>query len=187
MSVAETMSTPENGIANLSTQERMELQFEVEQFFYDEGALLDSREFRAWLDLIEEDIHYWMPIRRTVTLDNIEMEFTKPGEMCFYEDDKENLTFRVNKMESGSSWSEDPPSRSRHMISNVRITAVRGDELDTECAFHLYRSRLNTEENSFVGRREDTLRRVDGQLKLSRRHIYLDQTLIRATNLSTLF
>lgn len=186
MSVAENI-TDANALDTLPLQDRMALQYEVEQFFYAEAAMLDNRDYRAWLDLVADDIHYWMPIRRTVTLDNIDREFTKPGDMAFYEDDKQNLIFRVNKMESGTSWSEDPPSRSRHLISNVRIVGVDGDEISTECAFHLYRSRLNTEENSFVGRREDALRREGDVLKIARRHIFLDQTLIRATNMSTLF
>ncbi|MBV1886942.1 MAG: 3-phenylpropionate/cinnamic acid dioxygenase subunit beta [Parvibaculaceae bacterium] len=183
MSVVEKVRAP----IGLSLQEQIVLQFEVEQFLYEEAALLDGREYRAWLDVLTDDIHYWMPIRRTVTLSNIDQAFTKAGDMSFYEDDKNNLTFRVNKMESASSWSEDPPSRSRHFVSNVRILEVNGDEVTTECAFHLYRSRLNTEESSFFGRREDVLRRVEGKFLLAQRHIFLDQTLIRATNMSTLF
>lgn len=64
---------------------------------------------------------------------------------------------------------------------------MNGAETTVEVAFILYRSRLNTEESMWVGRRVDTLRRVDGVLKLCGREIYLDQTLIRATNMSTLF
>ena len=171
----------------LSVQQRMELQFEIEQFLYAEAALIDGREYRAWLDLWTEDCRYWMPIRRTVSLSNIEREFTKRGDISFYDDDKQMLAMRVAKMESGSSWSEDPPSRSRHFVSNVRITNIDGDDITVELAFSLYRSRLNTEESVWVGRRVDKLRRVSGDLKLCDREIYLDQTLIRATNMSTLF
>ncbi|MGA0236738.1 MAG: aromatic-ring-hydroxylating dioxygenase subunit beta, partial [Alphaproteobacteria bacterium] len=51
----------------------------------------------------------------------------------------------------------------------------------------LYRTRLNSEEDSWIGRREDTLRRVDGQFKLARRHIFLEQTVILSQNMSSLF
>jgi hypothetical protein len=71
---------------------------------------------------------------------------------------------RVKKLESASAWSENPPSRSRHMVSNVRITDVTGDEITVEACFHLYRTRLNSEVDSWVGRRTDVLRRADGQL-----------------------
>ena len=176
-----------DGRAPPSLAERAQLQFEVEQFLYQEAALLDARRYRDWLALIADDIHYWMPIRRTVTTSDIEREFTKPGDMAFFDDDRALLEMRVKKLEAGSAWSEDPPSRSRHFVSNVRVLAVAGDEITLEAAFHLYRTRLNTEVDSWVGRREDVLRRQDDSFRLVRRHIFLDQTLIRSTNMSTIF
>lgn len=187
MSIAEETTRPADPAVSLSLTDRIALQFEVEQFLYEEAALLDAREYRAWLDLWTEDCNYWMPIRRTVTLSDIEREFTKRGDMAFFDDDKNTLAMRVAKMESGSSWSEDPPSRTRHFVSNVRVLDVSGTEYTVELAFKLYRTRLNTEVSMWAGRRVDTLRRVDGHLKFSGREIYLDQTLIRATNMSTLF
>lgn len=187
MSEVQQKPTAKAGLKTLSVQQHMELQFEIEQFLYAEAALIDEREYRAWLDLWTEDCGYWMPIRRTVSLSDIDREFTKRGGMSFYDDDKQTLAMRVAKMESGSSWSEDPPSRSRHFVNNVRITRIEGDEMTVELAFSLYRSRLDTEESVWVGRRIDKLRRVNGELKLCDREIYLDQTLIRATNMSTLF
>jgi 3-phenylpropionate/cinnamic acid dioxygenase small subunit len=173
--------------AALGLAERTQLQFEVEQFLYAEAALLDARRYRDWLALIADDIHYWMPIRRTVTNSDIEREFTKPGDMAYFDDDRELLEMRVKKFEAGSAWSEDPPSRSRHFVSNVRVLAVEGDEITLEAAFHLYRTRLNTEVDSWVGRRVDVLRRKGESFVIARRHLFLDQTLIRSTNMSTLF
>lgn len=186
MTVAGAMTAPAAGDAP-SLRQRMELQFEIEQFLYAEAAMIDAREYRAWLDLWTEDCSYWMPIRRTVTLADIDREFTSRGAMSFFDETKRTLAMRVAKMESGSSWSEDPPSRTRHFVSNVRIVAVAGHEYTVELAFQLYRSRLDTEESHWIGRRVDRLRRVGGVLKLCGREIYLDQTLIRATNMSTLF
>lgn len=167
--------------------ERALLQFEIEQFLYAEAALLDARLYRDWLGLLTDDIHYWMPIRRTVTLSDLDREFTAPGDMAYFDDDRELLEMRVRKLEAGSAWSEDPPSRSRHFVSNVRILDVQGDDITVEAAFHLYRSRLNTEVDSWVGRREDVLRRTPEGLRLARRHIFLDQTLVLSTNMSTIF
>jgi biphenyl 2,3-dioxygenase beta subunit len=73
------------------------------------------------------------------------------------------------------------------MVTNVRILKVDGIEILTTCNFQLYRTRLNSEEDSWIGRREDLLRRVDGELKLARRHIFLEQTVILAQNMSNLF
>jgi biphenyl 2,3-dioxygenase beta subunit len=178
---------PAKGWEAMTTPQRLALQYEAEQFLYAEAALLDARRYRDWLGLLADDIHYWMPIRRTVTLSDLDLEFTKPGEMAYFDDDRGMLEMRVKKLEAGSAWSEDPPSRSRHFVSNVRILDVAGDEITLEAAFHLYRSRLNSEETSWFGRREDVLRRVGGELRLARRHIFLDQTVILATNMSTIF
>src|SRR5579859_1587271 len=115
--------------AGMNLSERALLQYEVEQFLYAEAALLDARKYREWLGLVADDIHYWMPIRRTVTNSDLEREFTKPGDMAYFDDDRELLEMRVRKLEAGSAWSEDPPSRSRHFVSNVRVLEVAGGEI----------------------------------------------------------
>jgi biphenyl 2,3-dioxygenase beta subunit len=171
----------------LSLSDRIALQFEVEQFLYAEAALLDARRYREWLALLAEDIHYWMPIRRTVTLSDIDREFTRPGDMAYFDDDHALLEMRVKKLEAGSAWSEDPPSRSRHFVSNVRILEVAGDEITVEACFHLYRTRLEADVDSWVGRRIDVLRRVDGGFLLASRKLFLDQTVIQSGNMSTIF
>ena len=167
--------------------ERALLQYEVEQFLYAEASLLDARRYRDWLGLVADDIHYWMPIRRTVTLADIDREFTKPGDMAYFDDDRAMLEMRVKKLEAGSAWSEDPPSRSRHFVSNVRILQIEGEEIALDVCFHLRRTRLNSELSEWFGRREDVLRRTEAGLRLARRHIFLDQTVIPTTNMSTLF
>jgi 3-phenylpropionate/cinnamic acid dioxygenase small subunit len=167
--------------------ERMQLQFEVEQFLYAEAATLDARRYRDWLSLLDPAIRYWMPIRRTVTQSDLEREFTKPGDMAFFDDDFELLEMRVKKLEAGSAWSEDPPSRSRHFVTNVRITEVDGDDITVEACFCLYRTRLNTEVDTWTGRRVDVLRRDGDSFRIARRHLFLDQTVIRSANMSTLF
>jgi biphenyl 2,3-dioxygenase beta subunit len=162
-------------------------QYEVERFLYDEAALLDARRFEQWLELFTDDARYFMPIRRTRTRDDLDREFTQPGEMAFFDDTKGTLGRRVKKLATGRSWSEDPPSRTRHLITNVRVVEVRGDELDVESNFHLYRTRLKSEETSWIGSRRDTLRRVDGTLRIARRTILLEQTVLLSSNLSNFF
>ena len=171
----------------MAPSERALLQYEVEQFLYAEAALLDARRFRDWLGLLADDIHYWMPIRRTVSTADLDLEFTKPGEMAYFDDDRGLLEMRVKKLQAGSAWSEDPPSRSRHFVSNVRILEVAAGEITLEAAFHLYRSRLNSEEDNWFGRRIDVLRHSPDGFRLARRHLFLDQTLILAANMSTIF
>jgi len=185
MSVA--APTDKGGKPGVDLAERAALQFELEQFLYYEAALLDDRKFDEWLGLIADDVHYWMPIRRTVDLNNLDKEFTKIGAMANFDDDKNDLRLRIEKLQTGSSWSEDPPSRTRHFVSNVRILGIDGAEISLELAFRLYRSRLNGKIDDWVGRRRDRLRRVGDSFQIFERHIFLDQTVIRSTNLSNLF
>jgi 3-phenylpropionate/cinnamic acid dioxygenase small subunit len=168
-------------------EQRLLLQHQVEQFLYDEAALLDARRLRDWLALLTDDIHYWMPVRRTVTISDIDLEFTKPGDVAFFDDDRDLLEMRVKKLESGSAWAEDPPSRSRHFVSNVRILEVAEDEITVEVCFHLCRSRLEAEADAWFGRRQDVLRIAGDGFRIAKRHIFLDQTVLSSNNLSTLF
>jgi biphenyl 2,3-dioxygenase beta subunit len=168
-------------LANMATQ------YQVEQFYYEEAALLDAHKYGDWAQLFTDDTHYFMPIRRTRTRREMDKEFTKPGEMAYFDDDKMILLGRVAKFDSGTSWSEDPPSRTRHMVHNVRVLDNRGDELDVTSNFHIYRTRLKSEEDAWVGSRQDTLRRDGDTFKIAKRVILLEQTVLLARNLSTFF
>ena len=87
------------GLAGMDVQQRMQLQFEVEQFLYHEANLLDERRFDDWLALCAQDIHYWMPIRRTTTAREIANEFTAPGAMSYFDDDQRTLGMRVQRVD----------------------------------------------------------------------------------------
>jgi biphenyl 2,3-dioxygenase beta subunit len=165
----------------------MMLQYELEQYYYAEAALLDDRRFEDWLALFAADAHYWMPIRRTMTNNELDKEFTAPGAMSFFDDDWTMLSARVKKLATGYSWSEDPPSRTRHLVTNLRIVENQGDTLRVNTNFHLYRTRLNSEEDHWIGSRKDVLRRTADGLKIVSRHILLEQTVLLSRNLSSFF
>jgi len=172
---------------SLDLQQRMLLTFEAEEFLYREAGLLDERHLDEWLALCTDDIHYWMPIRRTVTVENLHLEYAGPNGMAYFDDDRTDLGMRVQKLQSNSAWSENPPSRTRHLVSNVRILEVKGSEIALEAAIHLYRSRLNDKIDHWIGKRRDGLRRIDGGFRIFQRHIFLDQTVVLSTNFSSLF
>jgi 3-phenylpropionate/cinnamic acid dioxygenase small subunit len=166
----------------------MRTQFEVERFLYDEAALLDKRQFDQWLELFTDDVHYFMPLRRTRTARELEHEFTKPGEMAWFDDTKMVLAGRVAKLATGTAWAEDPPSRTRRLITNVRVVEDLVSELHVESNFVLYRTRLKSEESTWIGSRQDTLRRADtGNLQIAKRTILLEQTVLLTANLSNFF
>jgi 3-phenylpropionate/cinnamic acid dioxygenase small subunit len=163
-----------------------ELRREIEDFLYLEAELLDDRKLRQWLDLLTDDMRYWMPIRHN-TLERpreITDELAKPGEGYYFDDNKESLRLRVERVYSKSAWSELPPSRTRHLITNIRVKNAGGDEMEVYSNFLVYRTRQETDQDLFVGTRQDILRRVNGGFKIARRTIILDQAVLDAKNIS---
>lgn len=164
------------------------LQQEVEQFLYYEAELLDERRYRDWYGLMSDDIQYWMPTRYNRTLRELDEENSTPEMLAHFDDDKRTLGWRVAQLESGVHWAEDPPSRTRHLVTNVRIRPGATDgEFSVRSNFLLYRNRLDTEVDLWAGQREDTIRRVGAAFQIARREILLDQTVILAKNMSVLF
>ena len=172
---------------------RLLLKQEVEDFLQAEADLLDARRFEEWLALFADDVRYYMPLARNLPADQLAAEFGAEGQDANWIDEGlETLRQRVKQLATGVHWAEQPPSRTTHMISNLALTAVRPDdgeahEVETRCRFLVYRNRLQTEEYFYVGKRNDRLRRVDGEWRISRREIYLDQNVLLAKNLSVFF
>ncbi len=160
---------------------------EVEQFLYAEARLLDERHFHEWLELFTEDINYWMPLRTNRMIKDMAHELSKPGELAYFDDTLLMLKARVARLDTDMAWAEDPPSRTQHLITNVQIDSVDGDEISVHCSFLIHRGRNEREEDLFIGYRDDLLRRVDGQLRISRRKIVLGQNVLGAKNLSIFF
>lgn len=181
------MTAPATQTLEALNLDPMRLQFEVEQFLFAEAALLDDRRIDDWLALLADDIEYWMPVRSTRQRGDEAHEFAAPGGPAFFDDDRKTMEMRVRKLHTGFAWAEDPPSRTRHYVSNVRILSVDGAEVTVGVNFLLYRSRLASDEDLWAGKREDTLRRTDSGWLISKRHIFLDQVSLTAKNLSVFF
>jgi 3-phenylpropionate/cinnamic acid dioxygenase small subunit len=158
----------------------------IEDFFFLEAELLDDRKLREWLDLLTDDVRYWMPIRHNTyeRPADLSEELSKPGEAFYFDDDKTSLRIRVERVYAKNAWAEMPPSRTRHLISNVRVKKDRGAELEVHSNFLVYRTRMETDQDLFVGTRHDVLRRAGAGFKIARRTIILDQAVLAAKNIS---
>ncbi|HEY3240142.1 MAG TPA: 3-phenylpropionate/cinnamic acid dioxygenase subunit beta [Acidimicrobiia bacterium] len=168
----------------------VELQHEIEQFLYHEAHLLDEREFQDWLELFTDDIHYWMPTRYNRLRREMDTEFSAPDECAFFDEDKDSLSRRITRLETGMAWAEDPPSRTRHLFTNIRVVPTEAaDEFEVHANYLLYRTRLEHDVEFFVGARSDVLRRVDDGVgwQIARRKVILDQATLNAKNLSMFF
>ena len=163
-----------------------ELRREIEEFLYFEAELLDDRKLREWFDLLADDIRYWMPIRHNLfeRPEDIRDELSNPGEGFYFDDDRKSLKIRVERAYAKNAWAEMPPSRTRHLITNIRIKKDDGREIEVHSNFLVYRTRMENDQDMFVGERQDILRRVDGGFKIAKRTIILDQAVLLAKNIS---
>lgn len=165
---------------------------EVEDLLYLEADLLDQREFEQWLELFTEDLRYWMPIRKNMPFKDRHRDITGPDDVAWFDDDKETLSKRVKQILTGIHWAEEPLSRVSHLVSNIRlvndfVALAEGGEAKISSHFLLHRNRLETETDWIAGRREDVVRRIDQQLRICKRTIIIDQSVLLAKNLTMFF
>ena len=164
------------------------LRYEIEKFLHHEAELLDRREFEAWLDLLSEDLRYWMPIARNRAFGDWQNEHTRQGrDLNWFDEGKFEIEQRVKQIMTGRHWAEEPISRTTHMLSNIQVETSSAAEVTTKCRFLVYRNRTETETDFFVGKREDSLRRSDEGWQIAQRRIYLDQNTLLAKNLTVFF
>ena len=169
--------------------ERLLLEREIEQFLYKEAQLLDDRRFNDWIELIADDIHYHMPVRRNVKFGEQDRENSdSESEISWFDEGKATLSGRVRQINTGLHWAEEPFSRVRHIITNVQIQDVQADEVKVTSNFFVWTNRLKDEVNLFVGKRDDILRRdPDTGWKIAKRLIILDQNVLLAKVITTFF
>lgn len=166
------------------------VQHDIEQFLYYEAQLQDERRYPEWLGLMAEDIHYWAPVLTTRTKRERHLEVALPTEVAHFDDNLRHLQLRIERLGTGQAWSEEPQSRTRHLITNVIVRPADESGQHTVLSnFLVYRRRGETGvPDLFAGCREDVLRPGGAArwLIVSRR-IELDQTLVLAKNLSIFF
>jgi 3-phenylpropionate/cinnamic acid dioxygenase small subunit len=181
------MTEPSREIAHLLLKDQ------IEEFLYKEAELLDERCFEEWLELLTEDVRYWVPMRRNVKFGELDREYTREGrDINWFDEGKDTLTRRVKQILTGVHWAEEPLSRICHLVSNIQLlqaTPSMSDpaEVKVKCRFMVYRNRVETETDILVGKREDLLRKVDGQWKIAQRKVILDQNVLLAKNLTFFF
>nr|AIU94732.1 phthalate dioxygenase small subunit [Gordonia sp. HS-NH1] len=159
------------------------LHLQAHRWLVDEAYLLDAQDYDAWMARIAEDVHYLMPVRVTTALGA--GYSTSPG-MAHLDENRYSLSRRVARFATEHAWTEDPPSRLRHYVTNVRTFRTDNpDEIIVDSAVLLFRSRGDVREAATVSAgREDLLRRTGTGWELARRTIMVDESVIRMQNLA---
>ena len=162
---------------------------EVHEFLCAEADLLDERRYEEWLDLLTDDISYWVPMRRNVQFGHWDTENTRQGrDMNWFDEGKATLRLRIKQITSGVHWVEEPSPRVSRMISNVHAIQAtpsleEPEEVSVKYRILIYRNRLEDSTDIFAGKREDVLRKVDGEWKICKRTMLLDQSVLLAATM----
>jgi phthalate 3,4-dioxygenase subunit beta len=156
---------------------------EAHQWLVDEAYLLDGQRYEDWLALLTDDIHYIMPVRVTTALG---AGYDSAPGMAHFDENKYSLGRRVARFQTEHAWTEDPPSRLRHHLTNVRTFATEDPgHLIVDSGVLLYRSRGDVREPALLSAgREDLLRRTTDGWKLARRTVLVDDAVLRTQNLA---
>jgi p-cumate 2,3-dioxygenase beta subunit len=145
---------------------------EAAALLYEEADFLDSWLLDEWLEHVTEDIHYVVPCTDL------------PGgdprrDLVLIDDDIVRLRARVRRLLSARAHREFPKSRTRRLITNVRIVDHDGEGVTVRANFAIFQSR-NDDMVTFVGRYTHRLVRDGrGQLKISFRRADLDNESLR--------
>ena len=169
--------------------------FEVNRFYTEEARLLDTRQFDTWLTLFTEDARYWVPIRKTRMTSakpgdrDLELELSGDNEPCILDERLPQLALRVARLHTVKLlWSDNPPGRCRHLITNVEANHTDTDgELAVRSNFVMMHGRFDERGTHFFGERRDTLRSQDGGYKIASRKVILDSTVLWAPAVTTFF
>jgi len=158
----------------------------ITEFLYDEARLLDQIRLKEWAALLDTDLKYRVPVRQTRSLADQADSFVRSVQ--HYYDDYRSIMGRVMRLTATkSAWAEDPPSRTRRLITNVMVeTTDKPDEYAVVSYLLLTRSRFNHDEYDLIsGERHDVLRQAaDGSFKIAQREVLLDQAVLGTPNLA---
>jgi len=164
----------------------VETQHSVEQFLYREADLLDSFALEEWLTLLDKDILLEVPIRVDRHPGSKRPNFSETTN--YLREDYEMIRERVGRLEKEYAWSENPRSRIRHVIGNVRVTESTDSELTVANNQHVFRSYGDTADHDLLSaQRHTVLRRPDEDgdgFSIGQRTVYLDHSILNTKNLT---
>jgi p-cumate 2,3-dioxygenase beta subunit len=144
---------------------------EVEDLLYQEAALLDDWRLEEWLELLTDDAVYEIPPTDVP-------EGDARNTLFIIADDVVRIRSRVKQLLGKSAWAESPHSRTRRIISNVRVLGAEGDRILATANFAVHRIRYESVD-TYIGRYDYKLVRVGNELKIKERRAVLDNEALR--------
>jgi len=137
---------------------------EAEDLLYREARHLDDLRYQDWLAMLDENATYWIPCNG---------EGNDPNrEISLVFDDRKRLTDRIGRLESGLAHAQNPPSKTKRLVSNVQIENATEDAATVLSGLILYELRRG-KERIFAGRYEHRLRLINGEWKIASKKVVL--------------
>ncbi|MEU1272610.1 3-phenylpropionate/cinnamic acid dioxygenase subunit beta [Streptomyces sp. NPDC005799] len=160
-----------------------ELERACTHFLYREAELLDAADYTGWIDTcVSQDLEYLVPIRTTRERAAGVSEFSR--EAFHMRDTFWSIRLRVDRLLTEHAWAEDPPSRTRRVVTNVRVRELGPGEVEVKSYLMLHRSQWDTADyDLLVADRHDVLRSEAGEWRLRRREVLLNHTILGTANL----
>jgi p-cumate 2,3-dioxygenase beta subunit len=144
---------------------------DVEDLLVLEAELLDEWALDEWVALYTPDARYVVPATD-------DRDGDPDSDLVLIDDDGLRLRSRVERLKSRKAHREYPHSNTRHLVSNIRLRAVEGDELLVTAAFAVFRFR-NRQAVHYVGRYRYRLVVSAGRLMIRHKRVELDLTALR--------
>ena len=152
------------------------------QFYYKEALFQDNRRYKEWLELLDENITYRMAVRFTREKGSGSAVLKDTG---YFNADRRTLELRVKREETGYAWAENPPTRTRHFVSNVVIEDSKSNRHVISNYVVLYLNRGdNPAYEVLTYERRDVLKSMNNSLRLLSRLIIPDQTVLNHQGIS---
>ena len=140
---------------------------DVEDLLFLEAELLDEWRLDEWLGLFTDDAHYYVPST------DVDPDASPDDNLFYIADDRSRLEARVTRLNKRTAHSEHPRSKTRHLVSNVRIRERGADNLFVTAAFVTYRTK-DGHTDTFVGSSRYRLVLADGGLMIREKRCILD-------------
>lgn len=144
---------------------------EVEDLLYREAALLDEWRLEEWLELLTADAIYQIPPTDVP-------EGDARNTLFIIADDALRIRSRVKQLLGKSAWAENPPSRTRRMITNVRVLGCEDENIIISANFAVYRMRYESVD-TYIGHYNYKLVRRGSELRIRERRAIVDNEALR--------
>jgi 3-phenylpropionate/cinnamic acid dioxygenase small subunit len=143
------------------------LRSDVEAFLFLEARLADESRYEEWLELFDDEVHYWVPAGAA--------DYDPSTRVSYINDNRNRLETRVRQLCTGVRYAQTPPSPMRRLLSNLELLADDGETIEVAANFvvHELAAQASNELRVWAGRATYALRRSDDGFRIRRKVVEL--------------